>query len=94
MEVYVEKEKVIKKVGSELDTLKEILDWLERYVDGHKYDGKMVDYSEEPVMSVKARIAGSESVMDVFGGRYDDLMRDYHRWSKWLDYRVYRECCG
>lgn len=88
MEVYVEKGKVIKKVGSELDTLKEILDWLERYVDGHKYDGKMVDYSEEPVMSVKARIAGSESVGDMLGERYNDLMRDYQRWSKWLDYRV------
>ena len=29
MEVCVEKGKEIKKIGSELDTLKEILDWLD-----------------------------------------------------------------
>lgn len=82
MEVYVEKGKVIKKVGSELDSVKKFLDWLET-VD--EYKGKMVDYSEEPVMSVKARIAGSESIGDILGGR-DNLIGDYRRWRKWLDY--------
>ena len=81
MEVYVEKGKVIKKVGSELDTLKEILDWLERYVDGHKYEGKMVDYSEEPAMSVKAKMAGSETIGDILAGRCHGLISDYHRWN-------------
>lgn len=39
MEVYVEKEKEIKKVGSELDSLKEIIDWLEKH-DEIDYKGK------------------------------------------------------
>lgn len=82
MEVYVEKGKVIKKVGSELDSVKKFLDWLET-VD--EYKGKMVDYSEEPVMSVKARIAGSESIGDILEGR-DNSIGDYRRWRKWLDY--------
>lgn len=81
MEVYVERGKVIKKVGSELDTLKEILDWLDKYVDEHKYEGKMVDYSEEPVMSVKAKMAGSETIGDILAGRCHGLISDYQRWN-------------
>lgn len=81
MEVYVEKGKEIKKVGSELDTLKEILDWLDKYVDEHKYEGKMVDYSEEPVMSVKAKMAGSETIGDILAGRCHGLISDYQRWN-------------
>ena len=81
MEVYVEKGKVIKKVGSELNTLKEILDWLDKYVDEHKYEGKMVDYNEEPVMSVKARMAGSETIGDILAGRCHGLISDYQRWN-------------
>ena len=79
MEVYVEKGKVIEKVGSELDTLKEILDWLERYVDGHRYEGKMVDYSEEPAMSVKAKMAGSE-----VGG---NMLADRRYYEDWINNR-------
>lgn len=79
MEVYVEKGKVIEKVGSELDTLKEIIDWLEKHMDG--YEGKLVDYNEEPVMSVKARIAESETIGDILAGRCHGLIRDYHRWN-------------
>lgn len=81
MEVCVERGKVIKKVGSELDTLKEILDWLDKYVDEHKYEGKMVDYSEEPVMSVKAKMTGSETIGDILAGRCHGLISDYQRWN-------------
>ena len=80
MEVYVEKGKVIKKVGSELDSLKEILDWLEKYIDGHKV--------EEPVMSVKNKMAGSESIWNMSKKCHTDLIGDYRRWSQLFDYRV------
>jgi hypothetical protein len=76
MEVYVEKGKVIKKVGSELDTLKEIADWLEKYVDECK--GRIAD---EPVMSMKA---GSESIWNTQKKRHIDLIGDYRRWNQWF----------
>ena len=79
MEVYVEKGKVIKKVGSELDTLKVICDWLEKYSDEYMYTGKLVDYSEEPVMSVKAKIAGSE-----VGG---NMLADRRYYEDWINNR-------
>ena len=53
MEVYVEKGKVIKKVGSELDILKEIVDWLEE--------------KKELPMNVKLKMDDDEIMIDLFG---------------------------
>ena len=78
MEVYVEKEKEIKKVGSELDTLKEILDWLEE--------------KKELPMNVKLKMDDDEIMIDLFGESYEDLVN--RRWDGNILGRIvlYRDC--
>lgn len=78
MEVYVEKGKVIKKVGSELDVLKNIADWLNEW--------------EDSVMSVKYKMDDDEIMIDLFGESYEDLVDC--RWDGHILGRIvlYRDC--
>lgn len=78
MEVYVEKGKEIKKVSSELDVLKEIVDWLNEW--------------EESVMSVKYKMNEDEIMIDLFGESYEDLVNRH--WDGNILGRIvlYRDC--
>lgn len=78
MEVYVEKGKEIKKVGSELEVLKKIANWLNEW--------------EDSVMSVKYKMDDDEIMIDLFGESYEDLVN--RRWDGHILGRIvlYRDC--